>query len=255
MEEIESQLSGLFQSGQAFCRMRYEGRGVVVPVTVQADSPLEDLLHIECQKSVLLNNLQRFLEGEPCDHMLLWGARGTGKSSLIRAAYHALRPRGLKLLQIACDDLHDLAFFLWVIAKQESKFLLYIDDLSFARGDGSYRALKAVLDGSIAGMPENVRLCVTSNRRHLLDEVHHDDRSIHPEEDVEEQISLAERFGLRLSFHPLSQKQYLEVARHWMRRSGRKATADFDRLALRFALAHGSRSARVARQFVRQASE
>ena len=252
MQVPEAELSRLFQSGQAFCRMRYEGHAVIVPVAVAAEPSLEELLHIEEQKNALMTNLERFLAGKPYDHMLLWGARGTGKSSLIRAAYHVLKSRGLKLFQIACDDLQDLAFFLWLIARQESKFLIYIDDLSFAENDDSYRALKAVLEGSIAGMPENVILCVTSNRRHLLDEHHHDARAIHPEEDIEEQVSLAERFGVRLSFHPLSQKQYLEIARHWMSRSGRDTTADFDRQALRFALARGSRSARVAKQFVRQ---
>lgn len=252
MQALESELSRLFQSGQAFCRMRYQDRAVIVPVDVAAEPSLEELLHIEEHKSALMQNLEHFLTNGAYDHMFLWGARGTGKSSLIRAAYHTLKARGLKLLQIACDDLEDLAFLLWVIAKQRNNFLIYIDDLSFAENDDSYRALKAVLDGSIAGMPENVLLCVTSNRRHLLDERHHDARAIHPEEDIEEQVSLAERFGLRLSFHPLSQKQYLDIAHHWMAHSGRKATQDFDRRALQFALAHGSRSARVAKQFVGQ---
>ena len=180
--------------------------------------------------------------------MLLWGARGTGKSSLIRAALLHYRARGLKSLQIACDDLADLPFLLWTLAHSAEPYLIYIDDLSFSAGDGSYRALKAVLDGALGGIAPNLLLCLTSNRRHLLAEYHRDDRALHPQEDEEEQVSLAERFGLRLAFHPLDQEQYLATVAHWLGRPLDPATRQ---KALQYALAHGSRSARVAAQCAR----
>lgn len=252
MEAIKRELLAQFSQGQAFCRMRYQGQNYILPVAVDNSLQLEDLLEIERQKTAVMENLQRFMQDKPYNHMLLWGARGTGKSSLIRAAFQTLAGQGLKLLQLACDDLQDLAFLLWVLAQTQDKFLIYIDDLSFSDNDDSYRALKAVLDGSIAGMAKNVMLCVTSNRRHLLSESHHSDDAIHPEEDVEEQISLAERFGLRLSFHPLSQHQYLDIVAHWALRHGLTYDDSLQQQALQFSLARGSRSARVAEQFVRQ---
>lgn len=246
-------LQAQLNEGQAFCRMRYDGAMYIVPVSVRADVTLEDLLEIERQKQAVMENLLRFVQGKSYNHMLLWGARGTGKSSLVRAAFHALRQQhDVVLFQLACDDLQDLGFLLWVMGQQARQFMVYIDDLSFSPDDDSYRALKAVLDGSIAGMPENVVLCVTSNRRHLLSEAHRHIEAIHPEEETEEQISLAERFGLRLSFHPLSQQQYLQMVQHWAVHSGVAYDDDLRRLALQFALARGSRSARVAEQFIRQ---
>lgn len=252
METLKQALLAQLAIGQAFCRMSYQGSAYLVPVSLPQDVQLQDLLAIERQKQALLENMQRFLAGKSYNHMLLWGARGTGKSSLVRASFQAFAPQGLKLLQLACDDLQDLAFLLWVIGQTNDKFLIYIDDLSFAENDDSYRALKAVLDGSIAGLPKNVMLCVTSNRRHLLSEKHQADAAIHPEEDVEEQISLAERFGLRLAFHPLSQQQYLEIVAHWAMRYQVQYDAALERQALQFALMRGSRSARVAEQFIRQ---
>lgn len=247
IEQLREQL----REGNAFCRMRYDGTRYIVPVTVREDVVLDDLLEIASQKIAVMDNLQQFLAGRSYNHILLWGARGTGKSSLVRAAFHALHHHDLALLQLSCDDLQDLGFLLWVIGQQTRKFIVYIDDLSFAPDDDSYRALKAVLDGSIAGMPNNVVLCVTSNRRHLS-EVYPCEQAIHPEENVEEQISLAERFGLRLSFHPLSQKQYIEIVAHWAKKAKIRCDDDLQRAALQFALARGSRSARVAEQFVRQ---
>lgn len=251
IETLHSQLS----QGEAFCRMRYNGEVFLLPIEVKDNFGLADLLGIDAHKTAVLDNLERFLMGKRYNHMLLWGARGTGKSSLIRAAFHHLKSRGLVLFQLACDDLQDLGFLLWVMGKQSRYFLIYIDDLSFSANDDSYRALKALLDGSIAGMPNNVMLCVTSNRRHLLSESHRNDAAIHPEEDIEEQVSLAERFGLRLSFHPLSQQQYLDVVAHWAKRANVLFDEDLRRQSLQFALARGSRSARVAEQFVRQFGE
>lgn len=235
---------------RAFARLHWAGGRELVPIRVRDDVMLDDLLAIDAQKRTAHANIAAFLAGNAYNHMLLWGARGTGKSSLVRALFHAFD--ALHILQIACDDLAELAYLLWLLGKRDARhYLLYIDDLSFAADDRGYRALKAVLDGSLQGIPDNVMLCVTSNRRHLLSEVHSDERAIHPQEDVEEHISLAERFGLRLAFHPLSQRDYLAVVAHWLARSALDYDAQIERAALQFALARGSRSARVAAQFVR----
>ena len=242
---IAARLLESLSAGDAFIRMPYPGEAHILPVALREDVRLDDLLGIDRQKTALLTNLDYFLAGKPCQHMLLWGARGTGQSSLLRAALLHYHARGLKSLQIACDDLTDLPFLLWTLAHSESPYLIYIDDLSFSAGDGSYRALKAVLDGALGGIAANLLLCLTSNRRHLLAEYQRDDHALHPQEDEEEQVSLAERFGLRLAFHPLDQEQYLATVAHWLGRPLDPATRQ---QALQYALAHGSRSARVAAQ-------
>ena len=251
IEALQRQLS----NGNVFCRMRYRGDAVIVPVEIKEKNNLNDLLAIDEHKKAVLDNLEAFMQGRAYNHILLWGARGTGKSSLIRGAFEHFEPQGLKLLQIASDDLQDLAFILWVIGLREDKFMVFIDDLSFSENDDSYRALKAILDGSIAGMPKQVVLCVTSNRRHLLKEHHIDDNSLHPEEDAEEEISLAERFGLRISFHPLSQKTYLEIVSHYAKKVGIAVSEELHKKALQFSLLRGSRSARVAAQFINDFSQ
>lgn len=250
MNALLSDLHQVLDNGRAFARLFWQGQAHLLPVTVRDDVLLDDLCGITAQKDAALSNVQRFLDGAGYNHMLLWGARGTGKSSLVRALFHAHEQ--LVLIQLACDDVQDLAFLLWVLAQRRQYYLVYIDDLSFAPDDGSYRALKAVLDGSLQGVPTNVMLCVTSNRRHLLAQYRRNDDALHPEEDVEEHISLSERFGLRLAFHPLSQQSYLQVVAHWLGLAGMALNADSERAALQFALARGSRSARVAAQFVRQ---
>ncbi|UJF24154.1 ATP-binding protein [Suttonella sp. R2A3] len=235
---------------RAFARLQWQGAWQLVPISVRDDVLLDDLLGIDTQKTAAHSNVAAFLNNQPYNHMLLWGARGTGKSSLVRALFHAFAH--LSIVQLACDDLDELAYLLWLLGKRDTQhYLLYIDDLSFAADDGSYRALKAVLDGSLQGIPDNVMLCVTSNRRHLLSEYHSDERAIHPQEDIEEHISLSERFGLRLAFHPLSQSGYLTAVAYWLKQSGIEYDEQIERSALQFALARGSRSARVAAQFVR----
>lgn len=251
MDEVLAKLNRVLDQGRAFARLKWQGALHLVPIAVRDDVHLDDLLGIEQHKRVIVENLERFLANQPYNHMLLWGARGTGKSSLVRALF--LANPSLAMIQLACDDLADLAFLLWVLARRQNQhYLVYIDDLSFAADDGSYRALKAVLDGSLQGIPENVMLCVTSNRRHLLAQYHRGDEAIHPEEDVEEHISLSERFGLRVAFHPLSQQAYLDTVAYWLKQRGVVCDAAIERSALQFALARGSRSARVAAQFVRQ---
>lgn len=244
---LARELLATLTQGHTFIRAPYQGKVYLLSVSPKAEVKPADLLGIEAQKNAFLANTTCFLQGKPYNHMLLWGARGTGKSSLVRACLYHLRTQGLKALQLSCEDLPDLPFLFWVLGQSDSKFLVYMDDLSFDTGEGSYRLLKATLDGSLAGIADNILLCVTSNRRHLINESPRNNDALYPEEDCEEQISLAERFGLRLAFHPLTQAQYLEVVYHLL---ACPPAESLTRKALQFALARGSRSARVAKQFV-----
>lgn len=219
---------------------------------------LDDLLHIERQKTLASRNTRQFLAGHPANHMLLWGARGTGKSSLVRALLGHFRGAGLRLVEVDNRGLNRLPDLVEPLAARPERFILFADDLAFDADDAGYRLLKALLDGRLGGLPENVRLYATSNRRHLVPEPRHEneaapDAELHPQEASEERISLSERFGLWLAFHPLSQGQYLEIVEHHLARRGTpvsvEARAALATEAVRFATLRGSRSARVATQF------
>lgn len=240
---------------------RYRAPGHLQAILHPQLIELEDLLHIERQKRALLANTERFLTHNPCNHVLLWGSRGTGKSSLIRAVLQRYSPRGLRVIEVARDDLVNLPDIVAPLTERPERFILYSDDLSFEANEPSYKALKAMLDGSLAGPPHNVLIHATSNRRHLMPEALDDNlkakrigKEIHPDEAVEEKISLSERFGLWLSFQPFNQTQYLEVVHHWLTRLD-LAIPDVQAMehrALQFALERGSRSGRIARQFANQ---
>ncbi|MCW8976646.1 MAG: ATP-binding protein [Sedimenticola sp.] len=221
---------------------------------------LDDILCTDLAKSEIARNTRQFVAGRSANNTLLWGSRGTGKSSLIKALLNEYADQGLRLIEVEKQDLIDLPSIVELIQDRPEKFILYCDDLSFEADDASYKSLKAILDGSISAPPENVLIYATSNRRHLLPEfkqenqdVHIVEGEIHQNESVEEKISLSERFGLWLSFYPFSQDQYLEIVDHWLTQLGAETTADeTTRLnALRFALKRGSRSGRVALQFAR----
>ncbi len=221
---------------------------------------LDDILCVDRVKAEITRNTRQFVEGRSANNTLLWGSRGTGKSSLIKALLNEFADRGLRLIEVEKHDLIDLTSIVELIQDRPERFLLYCDDLSFEADDASYKSLKAILDGSIAAPPENALIYATSNRRHLLPEfkqenqdVHIVEGEIHQNESVEEKISLSERFGLWLSFYPFSQDQYLEIVDHWLSHLGAETTAVEDtRLeALRFARHRGSRSGRVAVQFAR----
>jgi len=226
----------------------------------------EDLQHIDAQKGAILRNTEQFVRGAPANNVLLTGARGTGKSSLIRACLVAYLDQGLRLIEVDKRDLVDLPELVEQIAGRSERFILFCDDLSFEEGEASYKALKAALDGSVAAPGDNVLIYATSNRRHLMPEYmrenlathYEDDGEIHPGETVEEKISLSERFGLWLSFYPFRQDDYLDIARHWLLRLGIDASvpqhASWREEALQFALQRGSRSGRVALQFARDFS-
>ncbi|PID61106.1 MAG: AAA family ATPase [Gammaproteobacteria bacterium] len=219
----------------------------------------EDLVGIERQLETVDANTRQFLAGLPSNHVLMWGARGTGKSSLVKAMLQRHHDRGLRLVEVDAHDLIDLPSIVAPLAGRDEHFILFVDDLSFDASDGSYRALKAALDGSAASTPDNVVIYATSNRRHLLPEQLVDnehsrivDGELHHGEAVEEKISLSERFGIWLSFHPFSQDTYLEAVALWLDRHG---VTGFDEAlraeALRWALRRGNRSGRVAAQFAR----
>lgn len=247
-------------SAPAFYWRRTGGAAHLLAVPRVHQIHLADLLFIEDQKAQLVRNTEQFLGGRPANNALLWGARGTGKSSLIKALFNHFRPQGLRLIQVERADLVDLPLILERLRGREERFLLYCDDLAFEADDLSFKALKSLLEGSIFAPAENLLLYASSNRRHLVPEYPSENQDsrlvegeLHHGESVEEKVSLSDRFGLWLSFHPFSQAQYLETVFHWMRRLGcnppdRQAAQT---AALQWALRRGSRSGRTAWQFAR----
>ncbi|KAF1047919.1 ATP-binding protein [Xylophilus sp.] len=222
---------------------------------------LDDLQEIDGQKEKIRRNTEQFVDGKPANNVLLTGARGTGKSSLIKACLNAYAPRGLRLIEVDKGDLTDLPDIVELVSTRPEKFVVFCDDLSFEDGEPGYKALKSILDGSVAAATPNVLIYATSNRRHLLPEHMKDnltytrgeDGEIHPGEVVEEKISLSERFGLWVSFYPFSQEEYLTIAGQWLSSFGLNAEqiAAARAEALVWALERGSRSGRVAYQFAR----
>jgi len=242
-------------------RKRSSGHGVLEPVRHVGSMRLSDLKEIDQQKGRIQRNTLHFVNGQPANNVLLTGARGTGKSSLIKACLNEYAPQGLRLLEVDKADLTDLPDIVDVVSERAEKFMVYCDDLSFEEGEPGYKALKSILDGSVAATTPNVLIYATSNRRHLLPEymrenlsyTHTEDGEVHPGEVVEEKISLSERFGLWISFYPFTQGEYLSIVAQWLSSFGvlppaiEAARAE----ALVWALERGSRSGRVAYQFAR----
>jgi uncharacterized protein len=242
-------------------RKRASGHGSLEPVQHIAKLALSDLKEIDVQKEKIERNTLHFVNGLPANNVLLTGARGTGKSSLIKACLNAFSNKGLRLIEVDKADLVDLSDIVDITANRPEKFIVFCDDLSFEDGESSYKALKSVLDGSVAASTPNVLIYATSNRRHLLPEYmkenltyqHTDDGEVHPGEGVEEKISLSERFGLWVSFYPFTQDEYLTIANQWLAHLG-VPTSEFSAArphALIWALERGSRSGRVAYQFAK----
>ncbi len=245
----------------AFRWRKRQGRGYLQPVPAVSAITLGDLQNIERQKGLIEQNTRQFVSKQPANNVLLTGARGTGKSSMIKACLNAYAKDGLRLIEVDKDDLHDLGDITELIASRPERFIVFCDDLSFEEGESGYKALKVALDGSVSAQSDNVLIYATSNRRHLLPEYmsdnetykHTSDGEIHPGEVVEEKISLSERFGLWVSFYPFKQDDYLTIVGHWLHHFGCTdddvANARGD--ALVWALERGSRSGRVAWQFAR----
>jgi predicted AAA+ superfamily ATPase len=242
-------------------RKRSSGYGSLEPVMHLGKLSLDDLKEIDEQKDKIRRNTEQFVSGVPANNVLLTGSRGTGKSSLIKACLNAYAARGLRLIEIDKADLTDLPDIVELVFDRAEKFIIYCDDLSFEEGESGYKALKSILDGSIAAATPNVLIYATSNRRHLLPEymaenltyTHTDDGEVHPGEVVEEKISLSERFGLWVSFYPFSQDEYLSIVAQWLSSFGVSPAAieAAKPASLVWALERGSRSGRVAYQFAR----
>ena len=249
-----------WQAASAFRWRKRHGTGYLTPITRTATIRLHDLCDIDAQKARIDANTRQFVAGQPANNVLLSGARGSGKSSLIKALLNEYAERGLRVIEVEKSDLVDLPDIVDLIDGRPERFIIFCDDLSFDAGDATFKALKVVLDGSLAAPPDNVLIYATSNRRHLMPEYFAENEGgkkvgeeIHPAEAVEEKISLSERFGLWLSFYPFDQDAYLDIVSHWLQHFGCSAadTDKAERDALNWALMRGSRSGRVAWQFAK----
>lgn len=242
-------------------RKRSVNHGSLEPVRHIDATRLSDLKEIDVQKEKIERNTKQFVDGKSANNVLLTGARGTGKSSLIKACLNEYSTLGLRLIEVDKADLVDLPDIVDVVSDRPEKFIVYCDDLSFEEGEPGYKALKSILDGSIAAASPNVLIYATSNRRHLLPEYmkenltyqHTDDGEVHPGEGVEEKISLSERFGLWISFYPFNQEEYLAIVAQWLNFFGieMQKVPEARPQSLVWALERGSRSGRVAYQFAR----
>jgi uncharacterized protein len=249
-----------WKSSIAFRWRKKSGQGNLEPIHQVHRIDLRDLQGINDQRDLVERNTRQFVDGLPANNVLLTGARGTGKSSLVKALLNKYAPRGLRLIEVEKRDLTDLPDIVELIHARPERYILYCDDLSFEADEPGYKVLKVVLDGSVAAASENCLIYATSNRRHLMPEFmqenleyRHVGEEIHPGETSEEKISLSERFGLWVSFYPFDQDEYLRIVRVWLdhfRVPAGKA-AEVEHAALQWALLRGSRSGRVAWQFAR----
>lgn len=237
-------------------------KGALVPVSYPQLITFSDLKNIDQQSDRLFKNTQQFVNGFPSNNVLMTGARGTGKSSLVRACLAAFHDKGLRLIEVEKEHLNDLPEILELIRNTKEKYLIFCDDLSFEEGENSYKGLKTVLDGSIVGSLPNVLIYATSNRKHMITEYMSDNLEnrkgergeIHPGDAIEEKISLSDRFGLHLNFYSFSQDEYLAAVSHWLSSFDINFQDDEKLIttqAIQWATQHGTRSGRTAWQFAR----
>lgn len=233
-----------------------QGRGALQPVYAPHLIALDALQNIEHQKQAIVRNTAQFVAGRPANNLLLTGARGTGKSTLIKACWNQFKAQGLRIIEVDKTDLLHLVDIVELIAGRREKFIVFCDDLSFEEGEISYKALKSVLDGSISAPSANMLFYATSNRRHLIPQnmrenldISNEDGELRPSDSIEEKVSLSERFGLWLSFYPFSQDEYLAAASHWVSHLGGTWNQQAQDAALLWHRTRGARSGRVAWQF------
>ncbi|HJW23510.1 MAG TPA: ATP-binding protein [Rhodocyclaceae bacterium] len=249
-----------WQAAVAFRWRKTNNRGWLQPVKHPHPIRLADLQGVDDQKDRIVANTRQFVAGQPANNALLTGTRGSGKSSLVKAVLNEFSSQGLRLIEVDKNDLVDLPDIVDLVDGRPERFIIFCDDLSFEANETAYKALKSVLDGSVAAAPDNVLVYATSNRRHLMPEYFSENLEtskvndeIHPGEAIEEKISLSERFGLWVSFYPFDQDHYLAIVAHWLRTFGvdDQTIAGAERDALNWALGRGSRSGRVAWQFAK----
>jgi len=239
-------------------RLMQDGRGYLHSVKNPHRINLNSLLNVETQKQAIVRNTAQFLAGRPANNVLLTGARGTGKSTLIKACWNEFAEQGLKLIEVDKTELIQLADIIDLVSDRPEKFIIFCDDMSFEEGELGYKALKSALDGSIAAPSNNILFYATSNRRHLLPEkmrenldVRYEDGEVRPSDSIEEKVSLSERFGLWLSFYSFSQDEYLSTARYWVEYLGGSWKEDSEFEALLWHRSRGARSGRIAWQFAK----
>jgi hypothetical protein len=264
-ERLLEDLAGLPPGGELFERhlaFRWDasrGPGRIVPIEQPHEFELSDLIGVEAALASLTANIEQFVAGHPSNHVLLFGARGTGKSSAVKGLLSRFGSKGLRIVEVHKADLAQLPRVLAALRGSRQRFVLFCDDLSFDRGESEYRELKAALEGSLVAPPENVRIIATSNRRHLLPERASDNRAVRLDDDgelqigeaIDEQLALSDRFGLVLGFYSFDQKTYLAIVDHYAKKARlRTAPEQIEQAALRWALRRSSRSGRTARQFV-----
>lgn len=243
-------------SARAYRWQRVGSRGILEGLPEPHTFPLSRLAAVDIQTAKLVRNTEQFLAGRPANNVLLSGARGTGKSSLVKALLHEYAERGLRLIEVDKSDLLTLPALLDLLAGRPEKFIVFCDDLSFEQGEDGYKALKTVLDGGLSRRADNVLVYATSNRRHLMPEYADENLAVpnargevHPREAVEEKVSLSDRFGLWLSFYPFGQEEYLQAAANWLEHFGLPFDDEARKAALKWALVRGGRSGRAAWQF------
>ena len=234
---------------------RWQGRQLLPVENMDRVDP-DSLLHIVRQAELLERNTAQLLAGQPANNALLWGARGTGESSVVKSLMTRFEDSDLCLVEVAKKDSETLPELIALLGGDDRHYIVYMDDLSFEADDESYKSLKAVLEGSIQAQPQNLVIYAPSNRRHLMPESmkdnldsHMEDGQLHPSDAIEEKVSLSDRFGLWLSFHPFTQTQYLDVVELAMKQLGLTMDEQTTTEAIRFATQRGSRSGRIARQF------
>lgn len=246
-------------SATAWRWLNLQGRGYLQAVKHPHHIALSDIKNVDDQKAEIVRNTKQFIQGLPANNVLLTGARGTGKSSIVKALLHDFSKQGLRIIEVEKQDLVALPEITALIRNRPERFIIFCDDLSFEAGDVGYKALKVALDGSVSTASENMLIYATSNRRHLMPEfmsdniaTQHDNGEIHPNDSIEEKNALSERFGLWLTFYAFDQDEYLNIAEQWLKHYGVKKMDDIARrAALQFSLTRGARSGRIAYQFAR----